>query len=165
MKRKIVIVAILILIMVFPTIYFTDHSASEDRAYHIDVNQISIGSAGMVVNSTNSSTFVNGTPPKIFISIFFHSNISKNVSWVYITTTEFTLQYWEYHNNTSQERFNTTKTHFCGTLPAGNASASISLSSIQAPYLTLCVTPNVYVYTGYISVHIVFSNIPGDAIY
>jgi hypothetical protein len=165
MSRKIVVLGILIAILLVPAIYYSVNDMSHEKSYHIDVSEISIGSAGMVINSTNSSTFVNGSPPKIFINIYFHSNMTENVSWVYITTTEFTLEYWTYHNDSHNERWNTTRTPFCGTLPAGNASVLSVQPKGQEPYLTLCAVPDVYTYTGYISVHIVFKGIPGDEIY
>ena len=132
----------------------------------IKVGNVYVDYIGMNLNSTHSLLHVNGSPQLVDVHIYFEQNISGYLSYIYITTTQFKILYWVYHNGTFQEKFTPGNTNFYGSSLYHNASATpFSISDTPSSYISLRAEATVSEYSGPLSIHIVLSGVPGGVIY
>lgn len=159
-----VILAVFLAAVIIASGYGIMAFTSNKQTQSLTFSDVYLSYAGADPNSTYSYHVYNGTPARLEVDAQFDSNISANLSYIYITTPGFTLENWTYQYGSYVLHSNTENSTFIGS---SGSSGILSVSTISAltSRLTINIVSNEQHYNGSISIHVVFSGMPGGVVY
>lgn len=156
----VILLTILILSLAYGIMAFPAHKPRDT----INISELYVNYAGADPNSTYTYVVANGSPAHVYLDINFQGNVSSNLSYVYVTTPQFSVVNWTYTFRNYTERSGPVNSTFIGSATVQGLLSS-HVNSRLTSTLQVRIVSSVKSYNGTVSVHVVFTGMPGGAVY
>lgn len=158
------IVVVFVSAAVITAAYGTYSLANESHSDSLSLSNVYLSYAGAEPNSTFAYSVFNGTPAKLQVDVYFNSNISSNLSYIYVTTPGFNVQNWTYQYGTYILHSGKENSTFIGSVANNAVLQDLSHTPVPSK-LVINISSAVHRYNGSISIHVVFAGMPVGVVY